>query len=151
MNCGAVLVDREIKYCLRHRDDAKRLGARKRMGYGEHVVDNWRVTGNTGSKIFWVNVLECPRDDPSDDLPPFQPKFSRFPIQQFTAGLTEGIWPVGMKVQLTLLGYTEDRDGKHRHEQKLQYVIPKGTMEQKLLSGQMLADSKRFAKRVWEK
>ena len=101
-----------------------------------------------GSKIFWVETLYCPKDDPLDDLPPFTPKYSRFALQQFTAGLHEGIWPPRMKVKVTYTHYTDYKNDQHkRHKKEIEYVIPK-VAEQKELAGKMLTDSREFAKRT---
>ena len=128
------------KYCSkRHYDAARR--SRERIG----TEDNESATGIFISRVLWVNVIECPKDDESDDIPMFTPKFSRFPLQQFTAGLREGVWPEGMRVRLNLIGYSSDDDGKkHKHAAYRIYTIPKPGVRQVVLSERIEADSRRF-------
>jgi len=91
-----------------------------------------------------VRVVKCPKDDPSDPLPMFIPKVSKFPFDQFLTGLKDGIWPVGMVVDVRFLRYGQGKNGKRtRHEKLIQYTVPP---EQKELIWKLEGDQRRFMK-----
>lgn len=101
----------------------------KRHAYHNPVAgmdsDNRQVTGRFGSGTNWVQVLECPKDESSDDLPPFTTgkHGARFPMDQFTSWLMTGTVPMGMKVRLTLVRYRLNGDDQPSERVTKQYLF----------------------------
>ena len=100
---------------------------------------------NVPSGTKWVHVLYCPKDL-SDDLTPMFPVGSKFPLNQFMDSLRYGVWPEGMVVRVTLLGYTQDEKRK-RIEKKMKYTVPRRD-RQTGLKWKMEEDHRRFMNRV---
>ena len=133
------------KYCPRCRSSTAPSRERdKRRRNLDYTPDNTNFLGEHVGSIRWVRVVKCPKDDPSDPLPMFIPKVSKFPFDQFLTGLKDGIWPVGMVVDVRFLRYGQGKNGKRtRHEKLIQYTVPP---EQKELIWKLEGDQRRFMK-----
>ena len=115
--------------------------------------DGYNILGEGAGSIRWVRVLACPKDHPDDTVPMFTPGESKFPFDQFIEGLRNGIWPIGMRVQVTFFRYEGMGNGRHgrlkrrRYDEKKSYTVEK---RQRGLVERLETDYEMFTQRAKE-
>lgn len=151
------------KYCdgcrLYGRDEHKRHSAKIRTTISGSVsastledMDGRSAVGKTAGGVRWVRVLDCPKDNPDDDAPPFTPGHSKFPYDQFLSGLRLGTWPLGMKVEVIYVKYHGEEGGENRERRVRvrKYVIGSRGLEGEKLGDKLEKDRREFEKEARE-
>ena len=136
------------KFCPLHRDAGERETRRRANGQSDDPsIDGRQVASRFGSGVNWVQVLECPKDDPKDDLPPFTTgkHGAKFPMDQFTSWLMTHTVPVGMKVRLNLVRYKLNGDDRPSERVTKQYLFTVPSPKQQIkLSDKIVKEAREF-------
>ena len=139
---------KSAKFCPLHRAAAERATRRRGNGFSDDPsIDGRQTSGRFGSGVNWVQVLECPKDDPNDDLPPFTTGIhgAKFPMDQFTSWLMTRTVPVGMHIRLTLVRYRLYDDGRPSERVTKQFVFTVPSERQQVkLSDKIVLEAREF-------
>ena len=111
------------RYCERCRSSGEITRARDRRRHPESI--------NIGGYARWVRVLDCPVDEQTGERM-FTPGVSKFPMDQFLTGLREGVWPVGMEVEVSYMSAKGEDGGRKQTRRRYKVGRDVGRLARKL-------------------